>query len=88
MADLWLIHSKRYGITVKNPNLQKGLFFFLLLRRQATQSVCDENKDDKGRQRTKVWMAWLVVSCHNILFPLPDKCALYRWAGAETLLLV
>lgn len=43
--------------------------FFLSLRRQATQTVCDENKDDKGRQRTKVWMAWLIASCHDILFP-------------------
>ncbi len=29
------------------------------------------NKDDKERQRTKVWMAWLIVSCHDILFPPP-----------------
>lgn len=29
VADLWLIHSKRYGITVKNPNLQKGCFSFV-----------------------------------------------------------
>jgi len=45
--------------------------FFLSLRPQATRTVCDENKDDKERQRTKVWMAWLIVSCHDILFPPP-----------------
>lgn len=68
MADLWLIHSKQYGITVKNPNLQSVCFLMLQAKHTHTQFVM-KLKTTRGNKRFKVWMAWLVVSCHDILFP-------------------